>query len=136
MLDGHLYDPLFIFINEEFYRKKLTPEQQKVVTDAAKVLAAAHNGFSQEANIQGLQKLKDKGMVVYQPTKEELAKFRDVAQPAALGYLKAKVGDQWVNRALEAAKKAEQAVGDRADRIIQEHIEMANQKYTEWVKEK
>lgn len=134
VLDGHLYDPLFIFINEEFYQKKLTPEQQKVVADAAKVLAAAHNGFSQEANIQGLQKLKDKGMVVYQPTKEEMAKFREVAQPAALGYLKEKVGEEWVKKALEAAQKGEKAVGDKADKIVQEHIKMANQKYGEWVK--
>ncbi len=136
VLDGHLYDPLFIFINEEFYQKKLTLEQQKVVAEAAKVLAAAHNGFSQEANIQGLQKLKDKGMVVYQPTKEEMAKFRDVAQPATLGYLKEKVGEQWVQKALDAAKKGEQAVGDKAGQIVQEHIKMANQKYGEWVKKK
>lgn len=134
VLDGHLYDPLFVFINEDFFQKKLTEPQRKVVSEAAKVLAATHNGFSQEANIQGLQRLKDKGMVVYQPTKEELAQFRSVAQPAALKYVREKVGDQWVEKALEAAKKGEDVVGDRAEKIVQDHIKLANEKYAEWVR--
>jgi C4-dicarboxylate-binding protein DctP len=134
VLDGHLYDPLFIFINEEFYQKKLSLDEQKVVQEAAKALAAAHNGFSQEANIQGLQKLKEKGMIVYQPTKEELAQFREIAQPAALKYVKEKVGEEWVNKALEAAKEGEAKVGDKADKIIQDYIKLANDLYSQWVK--
>jgi C4-dicarboxylate-binding protein DctP len=133
-LDGHLYDPLIIFINEEFYQKKLTPEQQKTVAEAAKMLAATHNGFSQQANIEGLQKLKDKGMVVYQPTKEEMAQYRELAQPAALTYLKAQVGQEWVDKALAAARKGEQAVGDKPDQIVKDHVKLANDKYAEWVK--
>jgi TRAP-type transport system periplasmic protein len=133
-LDGHLYDPLIIFINEEFYQKKLTPEQQKAVADAAKVLAASHNGFSQQANIEGLQKLKEKGMIVYQPTKEDMAQYRELTQPAALAYLKGQVGQEWVDKALAAAKKGEQAVGDKADQIIKDHIKLANDKYAELVK--
>ena len=133
-LDGHLYDPLIIFINEDVYQKKLTPAQQTVVAEAAKMLAASHNGFSQQANIEGLQKLKDKGMVVYQPTKEEMAQYRALAQPAALTYLKGQVGQEWVDKALAAAKKGEQTVGDKADQIVQDHIKLANGKYAEWVK--
>jgi C4-dicarboxylate-binding protein DctP len=98
------------------------------------MLAASHNGFSQQANIEGLQKLKDKGMLVYQPTKEDMAQYRDLAQPAALTYLKEKVGQEWVDKALAAAKKGEQAVGDKADQIIKDHIKLANDKYAEWVK--
>jgi C4-dicarboxylate-binding protein DctP len=134
VLDGHLYNPLFVFINERFFQKKLSPEQRKVVAEAAKVLAATHNGFSQEANIQGIAKLKAKGMKIYKPTKEELAQFRDIAQPAALEYLKKKVGEAWVQKAIKAAEEGEKAVGDRADAIVQEHIRMANQKYQELVK--
>jgi C4-dicarboxylate-binding protein DctP len=133
-LDGHLYDPLIVFINEDLFQKKLTPAQQKVVADAAKMLVASHNGFSQQANIEGLQKLKDRGMVVYQPTKEEMAQYRSLAQPAALTYLKGQVGQEWVDKALAAAKKGEQAVGDTSDRIVQDHIKLANDAYTEWVK--
>jgi C4-dicarboxylate-binding protein DctP len=134
VLDGHLYDPLFIFINEEFFQKKLNGEQRKVLAEAAKVLEATHNGFSQQANMEGLQKLKDKGMVVYQPTKDELAQYRQVAQPAALTYLKEKVGEEWVSKALAAAKAGEQSVGDKAEQIVKDHMKMANDKYAEWVK--
>ncbi|GAK61144.1 DctP9 protein [Candidatus Vecturithrix granuli] len=133
VLDGHLYNPLFVFMNENFYQNKLTPEQQKVVAEAANVLAAVHNGFSQEANIQGIEKLKAQGMEIYQPTKEELAQYREIAQPAALAFIKEKAGEEWVQKALEAAKAAEEAIGDKADAIIQEHIDLANQKYQELV---
>jgi tripartite ATP-independent transporter DctP family solute receptor len=133
VLDGHLYNPLFIFINDHFYQTKLNDEQRKVVADAAKVLAATHNGFSQEANIEGLAKLKEKGMQIYQPTPEELAQFRAIAQPAGLKFIREKVGDEWVQQSLAAAEAAEKVVGDRADAIIQQHIEMANKTYKEVV---
>jgi hypothetical protein len=73
-------------------------------------------------------------MVVYQPTQQDMAQYRELAQPAALTYLKEKVGQEWVNKALAAAKNGEQAVGDKADRIVQDHIKLANGTYAEWVK--
>jgi C4-dicarboxylate-binding protein DctP len=134
VLDGHLYNPIFVFINEEFYQKKLTAEQRKVVAEAAGVLAAVHNGFSQQANIEGIQKLKEKGMQIYQPTRDEMAQYRQATQPGGLAYLKKEVGEEWVSKAVAAAKAGEQAVGGKADQIIQEHIKLANDKYREWVK--
>jgi tripartite ATP-independent transporter DctP family solute receptor len=134
ILDGHLYNPLFIFINDKFYRNKLTEAQQKVVADAAQVLAATHDGFSQQANIEGIAKLKAKGMEIYKPTAEELGQFRKIAQPAALAYLKEKIGEAWVTKAVTAAAEGEKAVGDRAEEIVQEHIRMANEKYNALVK--
>ena len=131
VLDGHLYNPIFIFINEKFFQNKLTPEQQEVVKKAAKALAIAHNGFSQEANLEGAEKLKAKGMSIYQPTMEELGQFREVAQPAALVYLEEKIGKEWVDKVVAAAKAGEEAVGDKADAIVQEYIKMANDMYAE-----
>ncbi|ACN17340.1 DctP9 [Desulforapulum autotrophicum HRM2] len=126
VLDGHLYNPLFIFINDQFFTKKLTPAQQTVVLEAAKVLARTHNGFSQEANIQGLSVLKAKGMEVYKPTLEELAQFRALAQPAGLEFITDKIGKEWVEKTLKDADEAEKVVGDRADAIIDETIKYAN----------
>ena len=131
VLDGHLYNPIFIFINENFFQKKLTPEQQEVVKEAAKALAIAHNGFSQEANIEGAAKLKAKGMEIYQPTPAELGQFREVAQPAALVYLEEKIGKDWVDKVVAAAKTGEEAVGDKADAIVQDYIKKANDMYAE-----
>ncbi len=128
-LDGHLYNPIFVFINDNFFKTKLNDAQRKIVADAAVVLAHTHNGFSQEANIQGIEKLKDQGMVIYQPTGEELGQFRQVAQPAGLGFVRKKAGDEWTDQVLKAAAGAEKEVGAQADKIIQDMIRYANAEY-------
>ena len=128
VLDGHLYNPLFIFINDRFFTN-LSLKHQKIIQEAAGVLAATHNGFSQEANIQGIAKLKKQGMEVSTPSTQELNKFRKLAQPAGLEFISQEIGEAWVNKALEGAKKAEEKVGDRAEEIVQEHIDLANEKY-------
>jgi TRAP-type transport system periplasmic protein len=134
VLDGHLYNPLFIFINDEFFTTKLTPDQQKVVVEAAKALALSHNGFSQDSNIKGIAQLKEKGMQIYQPNPEEMAKFRAVAQPASLTFIKEKAGEEWTKKALDTAAATNSKVGDKADAIVQQTIAEANKMYTENVK--
>ena len=126
VLDGHLYNPLFIFINDKFFNKKLTPAQQKIVADAAKVLAMAHNGFSQEANLKGLAELKAQGMQIYKPNGDELTEFRAIAQPAGLEFITKKIGKDWVKKALTDAAIAESKVMDASDVIINKTIADAN----------
>ncbi len=128
VLDGHLYNPLFVFINENVYQK-LSPEHRKVVADAAVVLGKAHCGFNQEANVTALENLKAKGMTVYKPTADELAKFRELAQPAALSFIKEKIGAEWVEKALNGAREAEAAVAGKEDAIVARTIEAANAAY-------
>ena len=126
-LDGHLYNPLFIFVNDKFFTKKLTAEQQKVVAEAAKVLAVVHDGFSQQANEESIAKLKAKGMNIYQPSAAELTQFRKLAQPAGLKFIESKIGKEWVQGALDAAAAAEKKVGDKAPAIVAEYIAKANE---------
>jgi hypothetical protein len=57
--------------------------------------------------------------------------FRKLAQPAGLEFIRKKIGDEWVDKALAAAKKAETKVGNRAEAIVNEHIKMANDMYKE-----
>jgi TRAP-type transport system periplasmic protein len=129
VLDGHLYNPLFIFINDKFFNEKLTPEQRKVVQDAAIELAVIHDGFSQEANIKGIAELTAKGMEIYQPTAQEMNAFRSVAQPAGLEFITEKIGKEWVDKALKGAAAAEAKVAGKSDEIIQKLIKDANEKY-------
>lgn len=129
VLDGHLYNPLFIMANNKWFTGKLTPEQQKIIAEEADLLARIHDGFSQQANIEGEAKLKAKGMTIYKPTAEELALFRKYAQPAGMVFIKEKIGEEWVDKALKAVAVSEKKVGDQADAIIQEHIKMANDLY-------
>ena len=70
--------------NEKWFTSKLTPEQQKIVTEEALLLAHTHDGFSQQANIECEDKLKAKGMTIYKPTAEQQAMFRKIAQPAGI----------------------------------------------------
>ena len=127
VLDGHLYNPLFIFINDNFFNKKLTPAQQKVVLSASAALAKAHNGFSQEANIKGLTALAEKGMTIYKPSLEELSQFRAIAQPAGLKFITKKIGETWVDKTLKGAQIAETKIGSNADAVIAQTIKDANQ---------
>ncbi|MBW1711801.1 MAG: DctP family TRAP transporter solute-binding subunit [Deltaproteobacteria bacterium] len=129
VLDGHLYNPLFTMTNEKWFNSKLTPEQRKIVTEEAQLLAHTHDGFSQQANIECEGKLKAKGMTIYSPTAEQLAMFRQAAQPAGLEFIEQKIGKEWVSKALAAAKKAEAKVGDKAEAIVKDHIKMANDLY-------
>jgi len=129
VLNGHLYNPLFTMANDKWFTGKLSPEQQKIIAEEADLVARTHDGFSQQANIEGEAKLKAKGMTIYKPSPEELAMFRKLAQPAGTAYIREKVGEDWVGKALKAAAESEKKVGDRADAIIQEHIRMANDLY-------
>lgn len=129
ILDGHLYNPIFIFMNEKFFQSKLNAEQRKIVAEAAVVLAHTHNGFSQEANIQGIEKLKAQGMQIYQPSAEELNRFRQVSQPAGLSFVRKKAGEEWTDKVLKAAEGSEKEIGAKADQIVQEIIKYANAEY-------
>ena len=129
ILDGHLYNPIFIFMNEKFFQTKLNAEQRKIVAEAAVVLAHTHNGFSQDANIQGIEKLKAQGMQIYKPSTDELNRFRQVSQPAGLSFVRKKAGDEWTDKILKSATEAEKEVGTKADQIVQETIAYANSEY-------
>lgn len=128
VLSGHLYNPLYVFIGDEFYQK-LTPEQQKIVADAAEALALAHDGFNQEVDLNGLEKLKQHGMEIYKPSPSELAAFKSLAQPAGLEFIKEKIGAEWVDKTLKAVAAAEAKVGGNSDAIIADAIKKANELY-------
>jgi len=131
ILDGHLYNPLFIMANNKWFTTKLTKEQQKVIAEESLLLAHVHDGFSQQANRECEVKLRNHGMNIYKPSQAELGQFRKIAQPAGLQFIRKKIGDEWVNAAVSAAKKAEANVGNQAEAIITKHIKMANDLYKE-----
>ncbi|MFA5026863.1 MAG: TRAP transporter substrate-binding protein DctP, partial [Candidatus Methylomirabilota bacterium] len=106
ILDGHVYDPLFVFINDKFF-SALPLAYQNIVKDNAQLLATAHNGFSQRQNILGIEALKQKGMDVYIPGMDELEVFKKIAQPPALKFVEEKAGKEWVSKILKAVADSE-----------------------------
>ena len=83
---------------------------QNIVADNAKLLATAHNGFSQRQNILGIEALRQKGMDVYVPSLDELEAFKKISQPPALKFVEEKAGKEWVTKILKAVAEAEQNI--------------------------
>lgn len=105
-LDGHVYAADFLLINDEFFQS-LKPAEQEVVAKAAKVAANMGRAIQQWGTAEGVTKVQAEGMQVYSPTAEELAMFRDKAQPAVKTWLAGELGDEatWIDK-LDAAVAA------------------------------
>jgi C4-dicarboxylate-binding protein DctP len=109
-LDSHIYDPLFIWINESFFQS-MPHEFQQIVSNAAREMARIATGIMMYWNdIESLEKIKAQGMEVYVPTEEEIAQFRELAQPAVLDHLKKDIDPEWLTKFLAAVKEAEAAI--------------------------
>lgn len=107
-LDGHVYAADFLLINDEFFQS-LTPAEQAVVARAGKIAAAMGRAIQQFNTAEGVTKVSEEGMVVYSPTADELAMFREKAQPAVKEWLAGELGDDkaWIEK-LDAAIAAAQ----------------------------
>ena len=105
-LDGHVYAADFLVINDEFFQS-LKPAEQEVVAKAAKVAGTMGRAIQQWSTADGVNKVQAEGMQVYSPTADELAMFREKAQPAVKNWLADELGDEavWIDK-LEAAVAA------------------------------
>ena len=106
ILDGHLYNPLILFVNDKVW-EKLSTEQKAALYEGAQLFNIAQRAISERQVQSGIRDVKGKGMNVYVPTAAELNEFRSVSQPPVLDYVKAQAGEQWVKEALEAVAAAE-----------------------------
>ena len=106
-LDAHIYDPLFIWINESFYQN-MPEDLQQIVSDAAYEMSYIATGIMMFWNdIESLENIKKQGMQVYVPTQEEINQFRNLAQPAVIEHLKKDIDPKWMDEFLQAVKQAE-----------------------------
>lgn len=124
VMDGHFYNPMIVYINDNVY-KKLTPQQQAALQKGADAFVVAHAGFNQQINRSALVDLEKKGMKIYKPTPEELAEFRAIAQPAGLTFIEEKIGKEWVAKAMAAAAAAEKSVEGKQEQIVDDTIAQA-----------
>jgi TRAP-type transport system periplasmic protein len=105
-LDGHVYGADFLVINDEFFQS-LSAAEQEVVAKAARVAGTMGRAIQQWGTAEGVNKVQAEGMQVYSPTAEELAMFRDAAQPAVKEWLAGELGGEavWIEK-LDAAVAA------------------------------
>lgn len=104
-LDGHVYHPIVLMINDKFF-KGLTPEQQKAIEEGAIIWRDKIREFNQKQTNEALQFLKDHGMEVTELTPEQLQAFRDATRPV-YDKFKDTIGEDLLNKVLKAIEEAE-----------------------------
>lgn len=107
ILDGHVYGADFIVINDEFFNS-LNPAQQAVIKKAAKIAGTMGRAIQEFNTAEGVTKVSEEGMKVYSPTVQDLAKFKEKAQPAVKKWLANELGSEavWIEKLDKAVSKA------------------------------
>jgi tripartite ATP-independent transporter DctP family solute receptor len=108
-LTNHLFTPYVWILNKPFF-DGLSAHEKEVVRAAARSAIIACRGINRiiEASDRGLPALAQK-MQIYSPTKEEIAKFRSLAQPAVKAQISksyGKEGEALLAQFLSAIDKA------------------------------
>jgi tripartite ATP-independent transporter DctP family solute receptor len=79
-LTRHMYNPLVVLFSERVWGK-LTPDERKLLEDAANEAKPYERQVSREADIKALEILKAGGMVVNEVAPAELARMREKLKP-------------------------------------------------------
>lgn len=109
-LDGHVYGVDWFLMNDKFY-KGLSPDLQKIVSDAAQNACDVERHVSQTITEEGIKTLKEHGVEVYTPTAQEMAEFKEATQKPCIDWLKTKVDQKLIDQAFAAVKAAEVQAG-------------------------
>lgn len=117
VLDGHLYGPLLVFINESKF-KKLTKAQQDALYKGAEAFCTVHAGITALSDADALKDMQARGMKIHQPNAEEAKAFRDAAQGAALKVIAKRIGQSWVDKAVKTAEASAAKVKGREDALM------------------
>ncbi len=126
VLDGHLYGPLVIFINEDKFQS-LSKEQQAALYKGAEAFCTVHAGITAASDAASLKEMADKGMKIHAVTPDEQKMFRDAAQPAAMEIISKKIGKDWVDGAIKAADDAAKKVAGKEQQMLDECIKQAQE---------
>lgn len=107
-LDEHVFGLHVILCNEDWFQS-LSPAHQRVIRDAAQVMAWTENLQKTEGDWKFSRKLSEElGMEVHVSTPEEKEQFKELTQEPVLTFIRENVGDELVDELLsevEAAKE-------------------------------
>lgn len=104
-MDSHIFDFHFAIINEKFFQK-LPESYQIILVEAAKEAKVVEWGMMTYQAIRVLDLFEEKGMEIYYPTNDEIDKFREIASPQVIEYLKEEVGSELVEEYLNCVEQA------------------------------
>jgi C4-dicarboxylate-binding protein DctP len=103
-LDGHVYSVHAYLISDRFF-SGLTPDQQKVVTEGAKVARDIHRKMTSEQDLAAKKILSEKGMQVTEIDAASVDAFRKLAQPPVVAWANQEIGKDYVDALLAAVKQ-------------------------------
>ncbi|MBZ4654150.1 MAG: dicarboxylate transporter, DctP subunit, partial [Peptococcaceae bacterium] len=105
-LDGHVYNPYILMINDKFYNS-LSEDIRKVIDEGALVWQKVEREENNKQIKAGLEKLKAAGMEITELSPEELQAFRDATKSVYDTIGKKEVGEELLNKVLKAVQEAE-----------------------------
>ncbi|MGI6253138.1 MAG: DctP family TRAP transporter solute-binding subunit [Aminivibrio sp.] len=111
IMDGHLYNPMILFVNDKVWGK-LSQDEKAALYEGAQLFNIAQRSISEIQVQSGILNVTEHGMTVYVPTVEQMNEFRSVSQPPVLEYVKTQAGEQWVNEVLEAVAASEAKIAE------------------------
>jgi C4-dicarboxylate-binding protein DctP len=111
-IDGHVWSEDALIMSGKLY-DSLPRSMQRIIKSAARQAALA--GRAAETlgtKVTSLEVIK-KHMEIYSPTADELRQFQEAAQPPVLAWLKEQIGEELVNKMLQAVAETEKTLGYR-----------------------
>jgi tripartite ATP-independent transporter DctP family solute receptor len=83
----HAYNPLVVLFSKKTW-DRLSPEERKIIQDAANEAGAYERKISREANEKSADSMKAKGMAINTISPQEIARMRDKAKPVTDKFVK------------------------------------------------
>lgn len=105
-LDGHVYNPHILLINDKFYNS-LPEDVQKVFNEGAVIWKDEERKYNKTQTKEGLKIMKEAGVEVTELSLEEVQAFRDATKSVYETIGKKEVGEELLNKVLEAVRQAE-----------------------------
>jgi len=112
IMDGHVYSQLHMFVNDKWFNG-LPKEYQEIILRGGEEAGWAGERANRVYRDIGRSILAKAGVKVYDPTQDEVAQFRTLAQPPVLKFIREKgVKDpKWVDEIIKEADKALYTLG-------------------------
>lgn len=104
-IDKHLYSPMFLVINEEWYRS-LSEEHQAAVKKAGRIAGTTSRGFSLYSASKVVEYFKDEGIEVSVLSNEQREALKENSYSKVREWLVDEVGESWVSEFEEAVENA------------------------------
>ena len=105
-LDGHVYNPYILMINDKFY-SELSDEHKKIINEGAAIWQKVEREENNKQIKAGMDKLKAYGTEITELTPAQIQDFRAATKSVYDTIGKKEVGEQLLNKIMKAVEEAE-----------------------------